>query len=92
MIRTTIFVIILLFASGWLNGDRLREVGEKTQLPVWERMATVVDKAQSGKSRVIGGARNVAREKITALKAGIARHSKAESKDDERREEDKTDE
>jgi hypothetical protein len=71
LIRTILFVIVLLFASGWLNGDRLRYVGERTQIPVWERMAVVVDKAQDQKSRVFGGAKDAARERFNTFRIGV---------------------
>ncbi len=75
LLRTIIFVIVLLFASGWLNGDRLRYVGEKTQIPVWESMAVVVDKAQDKKSRVFGGAKDAAREKFNTLRIGVTENA-----------------
>ncbi len=72
-------MIVLLFASGWLNGDRLRSVGEKTQLPVWERMAVVVDKAQGQKKKVFGGAKEAAREKFNAFRTGATEVDSDES-------------
>lgn len=82
LVRTILFAIVFLFASGWLSGDRLRSVGEKTQIPVWERMAVVVDKAQDKKSRVLGGAKDAAREKFNTLRKSITEQPESDESSD----------
>ncbi len=83
LLRTIFFAIVFLFASGWLDGDRLRYVGERTQIPVWERMAVVVDKAQDKKSKVFWGAKDAAREKFDAFRVGIMEHVNSDEDSEE---------